>query len=335
MNQYLKVFLVSLLIFSFVVFTGFYSYSIIFNPYGFDDLDEDYAYGDEEDEEDIKGTPLERAIKKSNRVNVLLVGLQGTLTDTIMIASFDRRSKELDIISVPRDTYYPREIARSGQNAKINAVFGTDEGRHEALLEAVVDLTKIPIEHYVLVDYDGVKKAVEALGGVEVDVPFHMKYTDRFAHPPLYINILPGRKVLDGDDAIGFLRFRQGDPGYPGYPGGDLDRVKTQQEFIKAAVKKSLSLRLPSVINSVYPYVKTNFTLTELLGLGGDAVGFSTANIKSSTLPGVPEYIGKLSFYIPDNEAIIENLYDLYNVPLKPEVEDTGETEEINKEQEQ
>lgn len=318
MNQYLKVFFISLLIFSFVIFTGFYSYAKFFNPVDFADEYEENPSNNGEDVDDIKGTPLERAIKKSSRVNVLLMGLEGLRSDTIILASFDRKSKELDIISIPRDTYYPREgYSKYDDTAKINAVYATDERRQEAVMDAIVDLTNIPIDRYVTVDYDGVRAAVEAVGGVEFNVPFHMKYTDPYSKPlPLYINIPGGSQTINGDKAIGLLRFRQGDPGYPSYPDGDLGRIKTQQDFIKAAIKKALSLKLPSVVSAVYPHVKTNFTLTELLGLAGDAIGFSTANVKSSTLPGVPEYIGKYSFYIPDREEIIKTLYDLYDVPL-------------------
>lgn len=319
MNQYLKVFLVSLLIFSFVIFTGFYSYAKFFNPTDFAEGYEDNINDGEENDvdDDIKGTPLERAIKKSSRVNVLLLGLEGLRSDTIMVASFDRKTKELDIISIPRDTYYPREgFSRYDDTAKINAVYGTDERRQEAVLEAVVELTKIPIKYYVSIDYDGVRAAVNAIGGVEINVPFHMKYTDPYDKPPLYINIPAGNQIIYGDKAMEFLRFRKGDPGYPGYAEGDIGRVKAQQEFIKSAIKKSLSLKLPSVISAVYPHVKTNFTLTELLGLAGDAIGFTTANINSSILHGTPQYIGALSFYIPDREEIIKTLYDLYDVPL-------------------
>lgn len=332
MNQYLKVFLVSLLIFSFVLFTGFYSYAKFFNPIDYADTDEKNPNDDTENDDDMSGTPLERAIKKSSRVNVLLMGLEGTRSDTIMLASFDRKSKELDIISIPRDTYYPRDgFSKYNDMAKINAVYGSDERRQEAVIEAIVDLTDIPIDHYVTVDYDGVRAAVEAVGGVEFNVPFYMKYTDPYDKPPLYINVPGGNQIIDGNKAIQLLRFRQGDPGYQSYPDGDLGRIKTQQEFIKATIKKSLSLKLPSVVSAVYPHVKTNFTLTELLGLAGDAIGFSTANIKSSTLPGTPEYIGIYSYYIPDKEGIIKTLYDLYDVALTPDSDEPKEeAKEVN-----
>jgi LCP family protein required for cell wall assembly len=320
MKQFIKVFIFSLIIFSVVITTGIFTYTKFISPEGiageFPD-DEDNIEQAEEDEEEFD-SPLEKAIHDSNRVNVLLIGLEGPRSDTIMLASFDRKTKEGNIISIPRDTYYYRDAYdKYSEMQKINAVFGSEKDGYKALMEAVEDIAGIPVDKYVSVEYDGVRAAVEAIGGVNFNVPFHMKYTDIYDGPKgFYINIPAGQQIIYGDKAIELLRFRNGDPGYPSYPDGDLGRVKTQQEFMKAAVKKSLSLKLPSVINAVYPHVKTNFTLTELFGLAKDAIGFSTDNLSSKILPGEPKYLGKLSFYIPNGQEILKAMYDLYDVPL-------------------
>lgn len=321
MKQFIKVFLFSLIIFTTVITTGIFTYSKFISPEGIaeelPDGEEPISNAEEEDDDEEFNSPLEKAMNESKRINVLLVGLEGTRSDTIMLASFDRKTKEANIISIPRDTYYLRDgYAKYSEMQKINAVFGSEKDRHKALVQAIENLTGIPIDKYVSVEYDGVRAAVDAIGGVNFNIPFHMKYTDIYDEPPLYINITPGEKIIDGDKAIELLRFRTGDPGYPSYPDGDIGRVKTQQEFIKAAIKKSLSLKLPSVISAVYPYVKTNFTLTELLGLGKDVIGFSADNLSAIILPGTPQYLGKYSFYIPDGEKITKTVYDLYDVPL-------------------
>jgi LCP family protein required for cell wall assembly len=323
MKQFFKVFLVSLLIFSMVVFTGIFTYVKFFDPEGIA-IEQPNLGSDNEDEDNNTDfdTPLDKAIKSSKRVNVLLLGLEGLRSDTIMIASYDRLNKKVDIISIPRDTYYPRdEYSKYSEFMKINAVYGTDDRRQDALVDAVEDMTGIPIDKYVSIDYEGVRAAVDAVGGVEFDVPFRMKYTDPYDTPPLYINIQAGNQIIYGDKAMEFLRFRKGDPGYPGYAEGDVGRIQTQQEFIKAAIGKALSLKLPSVISSVYPYVKTNFTLTELLGLSGDVIGFSKDNINTSIMPGEAKYMGGLSFYIPDGEEITKLLYNLYGIQLTNDTE--------------
>lgn len=319
MKQFIKVFIFSLIIFSVVITTGIFTYAKFISPEGiageFPD-DKDNIDKAEEDEEKFD-SPLEKAIHDSNRVNVLLIGLEGPRSDTIMLVSFDRKTKEGNIISIPRDTYYPRDAYdKYSEMQKINAVFGSEKDGYKALMQAVEDIAGIPVDKYVSVEYDGVREAVKAIGGVNFNVPFYMKYTDIYDEPPLYINIPAGQQIINGDKAIELLRFRNGDPGYPSYPDGDLGRVKTQQEFIRAAVKKSLSLKLPSVVNAVYPHVKTNLTITELLGLAKDAIGFSTDNLSSGVLPGEPKYLGKLSFYIPNGQEITKAMYDLYDVPL-------------------
>ena len=328
MKQFIKVFIFSLIIFSVVITTGIFTYAKFVSPEGiaeeFPDDDIDKA---EEDEEKFD-SPLEKAIHDSNRINVLVIGLEGTRSDTIMLASFDRKTKEGNIISIPRDTYYLREgYDKYSEMQKINAVFGSEKDGYKALMQAVEDIAGIPVDKYVSVEYDGVRAAVKAIGGVNFNVPFHMKYTDIYDHPPLYINVPAGQQIIDGDKAIQLLRFRNGDPGYPSYPDGDLGRGKTQQEFMTAAIKKSLSLKLPSVINAVYPHVKTNLTLTELLGLAKDAIGFSTDNLSTSTLPGNAKYLGKLSFFIPDGQEIIKAMYDLYDVPLSADTNEESMAE--------
>lgn len=320
MKQFIKVFLFSLIIFSAVITTGIFTYTKFTSPEGIaEELpnDENPIEQAEADKEKFD-SPLEKAIHESNRINVLLIGLEGTRSDTIMLASFDRKTKEANIISIPRDTYYLRDAYdKYSEMQKINAVYGSEDEGYKALLQAVENITGIPIDKYVSVEYDGVRAAVKAIGGVNFNIPFHMKYTDIYDKPmPLYIDISPGQQFINGDKAIELLRFRTGDPGYPSYPDGDIGRVKTQQEFIKAAIKKSLSLKLPSVISAVYPHVKTNLTLTESLGLAKDAIGFSTDNLSSAILPGEPKYMGKLSFYIPNGQEITKAMYDLYDVPL-------------------
>ena len=325
MKHFIKIFFVSLFKFSLVLSTGFFTYVKCFSPVSIaEELpDEDNQIVDEDNETEFD-TPLEKAMNESKRINVLLVGLEGTRSDTIMLASFDRKTKEANIISIPRDTYYPREgYSKYSDTQKINAIYGMEKDGIKALVKAVENLTGITIDNYATIDYDGVRAAVDAIGGVEVDVPFHMRYTDPYDDPPLDINIPAGRQIIYGDKAMEFLRFRKTNyEGYSGYVNGDLGRVEVQQKFIKSAINKSLSLKFPSVISAVYPYISTDLTLTNLLGLGKDALGFSIENLETATLPGKDKMMGGLSFYLPDGEEITKLVYDLYNVNLSAHAEE-------------
>lgn len=331
MKLFFKIFIFSLLIFSLVASAGIFTYVKFSSP-------EEIAEADPNDNENNLGedyedkefeTPLEKAIHEGNRINVLLVGLEGSRSDTIMLASYDRKTKEADIISIPRDTYYYRDgYNKYSDVQKINAIYGMEEEGLKSLMSAVSDLTGLPVHNYATIEYDGVRAAVNAIGGVEVDVPFHMRYTDPYDDPPLDINIRPGKQIIYGDTAMEFLRFRKTNyEGYSGYINGDLGRVQAQQNFVKSAIKKSLSLRLPSVISAVYPHVKTDLTLTNLLGLGKDAIGFSMENLNAMTLPGTDKMLGGVSFYIADGEKITEIVYDLYDINLSAYANENDDTE--------
>lgn len=251
-------------------------------------------------------TEFGRKIKDSSRINVLVVGLEGTRTDTIMVASYDKETKLADLISVPRDTYFPREGYERMDTKKINAVY-SGEGI-DGLKEAVQNTLGIPIDKYVIFNYEAVIKCVDIMGGVEVNVPFHMVYNDPYDDPPLVIDIPEGQQLLKGEQALKFLRYRKG------YANQDLGRIEAQQAFIKSASKKVLSLKLPAILEEAFSHVQTNFSIAELLGLAGSVIGFSTDNLNTSTMPGEETPLEGLSFYIPDNNEIKNLVYTMYGL---------------------
>lgn len=251
-------------------------------------------------------TDIGKAIKDKKRFNVLIVGLEDLRTDTIMVASYDMEQKKADLLSIPRDTYYPRDVYDSPDLKKINAVY-SQEGI-EGLVPAIQELLGIPIEKYVIVDYNAVVECVDLLGGVEVNVPFHMVYNDPYDDPPLYIDIAEGTQVLNGEQSLKFLRYRKG------YSNQDLGRIEAQQQFIKSAVKKALGLKLPSLIKEAYSYIETNINITDILSLTNDIIGFSTDNINLQTMPGAETPLEGLSFYIPDKKAIEMLANEMYGI---------------------
>lgn len=252
------------------------------------------------------GTPVGKAAKNLKRFNILVVGLEDLRTDTMMVVSYDMENKKADLISVPRDTYYPRDVYDSPDLKKINAVYA-QEGI-EALVPAIQELLGIPLEKYVIVDYDAVSSCVDLLGGVEVNVPFHMVYSDPYDDPPLYIDIPEGTQLLNGEQSLKFLRYRKG------YANQDLGRIEAQQQFIKSAVRKALGLKLPALVKEAFSYVETNVKITDILGLADDIAGFSTENISLNTMPGTETPLEGLSFYIPDEDAIKSMVNEMYGI---------------------
>lgn len=250
---------------------------------------------------------------KDQRINILVLGLEHKRSDTIMVVSYDSKNKTADVISIPRDTYIERDGFVNSGNNKINSVY-TVKGI-EGLSEIILNITGLKIDKYVTIDYDGVRAAVNAIGGVEVDVPFHMRYTDPYSDPPLDINIEPGVQLIKGDRAMEFLRFRKTNySGYSGYADGDLGRIQAQQGFVKAAIKKALTFRLPIVVKEVYPYVDTDFSLTEATSMAMGSIGLSSENIRFHTIPGTPQTKNNLSFYILDMQATKDLIYSILEI---------------------
>ena len=229
------------------------------------------------------GTSVGKAASNKKRFNILMAGLENQRTDTLMVVSYDIESKTTEIISLPRDTYLPRNEDDGPEFKKINAIYAK-EGM-EGLTLRVQEALGIPIEKYVVIDYEAVIACVDLIGGVEVNVPFHMEYTDPYDDPPLYIDIPKGMQLLDGEQSLKFLRYRKG------YDNQDL-------------------------IKEAYSHIETNIHAADLLKLSSDLVGFSADNINMNTLPGIETPLEGLSFYIPDEDGIKNLAYSLYGLNI-------------------
>lgn len=260
---------------------------------------------------------LTEAFKDSNRINIILLGMEDIRTDTILFATFNSLSKQVDVISIPRDTYIYRKGYNQGEQRKINAIYG--EHGVEGVKKAVSHiLGGVPIHHYIMIDYKGVENIIDSIGGVEVMVPFHMKYEDPTANPPLNIDIKEGKQVLNGKKSLDFLRYRKGNNNQGGYIDGDLGRIKAQQQFLQSFIDKVLSYRLPIVVKKGFDHIVTDIKLWEGLTYSRKALGIKRDDFTFITLPGKPELKkinGKiLSYFILEPSEIKRVMEEIYNV---------------------
>lgn len=324
MKTFWKVFIVSFIFFFIAIFSGSYFYlrtneNQIYSGIGYVKSQEGKIKdGDKHKPERIKTyTSLSEAFKDSNRINILLLGMEDVRTDTLIFASFEPTEKKVDIISIPRDTYIHRKGYDGGEQRKINAIYG-DHGVKGVEKAVSYILEDVPIHHYIMVDYKGVENIIDFVGGVEVVVPFHMKYYDPTSKPPLKIDIKEGKQTLNGKKSLEFLRYRKGNNKKEGYVDGDLGRIKAQQQFLKSFINKTLSYRLPIVIKKSYDYVKTDIKLMEGLTYGTNAIGIKDEDFCFMTLPGEGEFKkinGKLlSFFTYDALETKKLLEKIYNV---------------------
>lgn len=260
-------------------------------------------------ENDADKTELERLVDKSNRVNFLLFGTDGGRSDTMMVMSYDPVNQLADLISIPRDTYHPVEGHNHPAQKKMNAIYGFKEGGGaQGLKKHVSSILKIPIAYYVQVEYEGIEKIVDSVGGVEMEVPFDMNYDDPYADPPLHIHLNAGNQTLDGNQSIQFLRWRKNN-GHEG--NGDLPRTARQQDFMKAMAKKAFSFKLPAVLNTAFDYIKTDLKLEKMLFIGTTATGLNLDDLTTQRLPGGSG--DSNGYYIADEAKIEEMLIQIYN----------------------
>lgn len=324
MKSFVKVFIVSFLIFFLAVYAGSASYLKKEN------LDANIGFGFYKDEDVSKSllnkleikpkTPkiyksLKEAIEDESRVNFLILGMEDVRTDTILLASFNQDTKNLQVLSIPRDTYVHRKGYNSGEQRKINSVYY----RHdvEGVMKTVSYLlNEIPVHHYVILDYEGVVSIVDAVGGVEVDVPFHMKYEDISSDPPLDIDIKKGLQVLDGKNALDFIRWRKGN-NKSGYIDGDLGRINAQQQLL-TSFSGNVADNIIPIIRSTFKYVDTDMKLPDILSIGRNAIGIRKEDINFRMLPGKSDMrlVNKklISYYIHDQVEVKEMLEEIYNI---------------------
>lgn len=288
---------------------------------------------------DFSGSNNEEAVDNTStveaadgKINVLLMGVDvdGLRTDAIMLASFDTETKEVNMLSIPRDT----KMYIGNRYQKINAAHAfVDEsgeiGGATATCEAVTRITGIPINYYVDFSFDAVAHVIDELGPIEFTIPdlygdgVGMVYDDPVQS--LHINLPPGDYQLNGQQAVWLMRYRHGnvDPStgvFKGYVNGDSDRVEMQQKFLKAVVDQkvnaSLILKIPSIFKDISSEIKTNFTVSEVIKYSKYLADFSSVNIHSYSLPG--EYSSDSAngdVWIPNMDEIRTMVQDVFGYP--------------------
>ena len=171
------------------------------------------------------------------------------------------------------------------------------------------------------IDYDGVEKIVDSMGGVPMDIPFNMKYSDPYDKPPLYIDIPAGYQLLDGETAVKFLRYRKG------YPQGDIGIIKAQQEFMKSAFNQALGLNIVNVTKTVLENVESDVNVRTVVSLARKAKNLSSDKISTYTVPGeAGTGEGGLSFWKVNKEKTQQMLSEIYSGGASQENESNSET---------
>jgi LCP family protein required for cell wall assembly len=250
-----------------------------------------------------------RPKKESSAVNYLIVGSDtreglsraeikrlkvggtevaaGKRSDTMLLIHISKKRDKAAIISIPRDTYalIPEHTTSQGKvipatHSKINSAFNW--GGAPLLIQTFEEMSGLRIDHYIEVNFVGFVRMVDALGGVEI-------CTKKDIDDPKSHLVLPaGRHTLDVVDSLKYVRTRQ----FDGL--GDLGRMKRQQEFAGAMLRKATSagvllnpVKMIDFINSALDSVVTDEGLSQgdLLTLGKQLRNLSASSVRTLTIP--------------------------------------------------
>ena len=241
-------------------------------------------------------------------------------SDTMMVTAVDMNQKKAALLSVPRDTRV--KIDGYGYE-KINHAYAY--GGHKLSQNAIENLLGVSIDHYILIDTKAFERIIDAIGGIDINVEKRMYYEDPWDdNGGLVIDLYPGEQHLDGQKAIQYVRYRDGE--------GDIGRIGRQQHFIKAVLAKVISPevlpRLPKLVEEVSSAIKTDMSLAELLEFANTMKSVHDNGLTAQMVPGQPAYIDDVSYWIPDIPDLRALLASELGSNLTAEASDKAQADE-------
>jgi polyisoprenyl-teichoic acid--peptidoglycan teichoic acid transferase len=222
--------------------------------------------------------------------------VQGRRGDVILLVRLVPASHRAWMLSIPRDLYVP--VAGTGGRAKVNAALAKGP---EQLVETIQADFGIRVSHYLMVDFDGFRAVVDAVGGVRLDFPYPVRDDDNGSNNSGLLVTSPGCRHLDGQQALALARsryyqYRGADGAWRTDPGYDLGRIRRQQVLLRAlaaqALRRGLTdpLRANAVLGAVASHLTRDDTLTvgEAVRLAGQFRAFRPGALVGLTIPTVP-----------------------------------------------
>lgn len=251
------------------------------------------------DENKFSGNDLSNGnkIKQKNKDELLFLfaGVDSTgekvntRTDTLMLVLMNKSNKTIDIISIPRDT----RVNVDGNLNKINSAHSY--GGIENTIKTIRDFMYIDLDYYAAISFKGVEEGVDYLGGVDIDVPQEIAEAQE---------IEPGMHSFNGKEALEYCRFRKG------YITADLGRIKCQQDFVVQFIKNMTKVKnifkIPGLFSKVNKNIETNIKMSTIMSFAWAFRNTDDAQINTQVIPGYPDMIDGVSYYIPDNEGTID-----------------------------
>lgn len=246
----------------------------------------------------------------TDNVSILFIGVDGSekrgksdsnsRSDALLVATLNNKEKSVKLVSIPRDSYV--YIPDRERKDKINHAhaFGGVPGT----IETVEGMLDIPIDYYVKMNFNAFIEVVDALGGVEVEVPYERIELDE--NDKRTIHLMPGLQHLDGQHTLALARTRKLD--------SDVERGKRQQMILQAIMKQAFSLKsitkYGDVIDAVGDNMKTNMTFNEMKSFFEYAKG-GMPDVETINLVGTDDMSTGVYYWMLDEESLANVKHDM------------------------
>ncbi|PFJ17367.1 LytR family transcriptional regulator [Bacillus cereus] len=218
---------------------------------------------------------------------------QNGRTDSLIFATVNPKTQKISLMSIPRDSLVP--IIGKDKEDKINAAHAY--GGEKMAIETVESFLKVPVDHYIKIDFHGFKGIVDAVDGVTVDVPFDFWERSDVDYYKK-IQFKQGQQHLNGEEALAYVRMRKQDP------NGDYGRAARQRQLLAAVAQKlnsaSTVFKMKDLTTAVGKYIKTDIPISEGLALYNKLSGFDPSTIQTLKLEGEDRKIGGIYYFLPD-----------------------------------
>ncbi|CAM4061767.1 LytR family transcriptional regulator [Bacillus manliponensis] len=218
-------------------------------------------------------------------------------TDSLMFATVNPKTEQVSLMSIPRDTRVT--IVGRDQKDKINAAHAY--GGEKMAIETVENFLRVPVDHYVKIDFKGFKGVVDAVGGITVNVPFDFwERSDEDYYKKIYFK--KGEQRLNGEEALAYVRMRKQDP------NGDFGRAERQRQVVQAILHElnsaSTVFKINDLAKTIGKNVKTDIPVSDGLALAKKFSDFDANAIETLTLEGEDQRINGIYYFTPDEVSV-------------------------------
>ena len=278
---------------------------------------------------DVSTEPYER---KEGYYTFLIAGVDDVSmsTDVMMLASLDTENKKIHVVQLPRDTFVNAEVGGFTTVHRVNAVFTGEYNRQvnkgisqktaktlamQALCDRLETQLCITIDEYVLINTSGFCSIIDAVGGIDFDVPFDMFYED--PEQDLYIDLKAGYQHLDGKQCESLIRYRDG------YSRGDIERMEMRADFMSALFSQvKANINLDTMLNLIHDKallqkMSTSMSLVDLLAYVKMVYTVRDADMDIRTIAGEvvqnPES-GLWLYFVLNKGAALSDINECLNV---------------------